>query len=158
MGRPTGRWQCAAAQESEKIQTNTRWPLRNGIAFAWFKTIMVWHQMPKYSLDEVKALVKADAWELATRTAHRDVLNLDYDRATVCAALCAIEGKDFRKTDGSCNTDFGVIDADVYRLQFNDAEKCRGQGDDLYVKLGIWRDDSCGDLVLVVSLHLTRWL
>jgi hypothetical protein len=109
---------------------------------------MVGHfgRAPRWSLQDLRALIQEDAWELGTRTCRRDVTNLDWDRQTTAECLLSITEADFRGTwPGTAATDFGDIEADVYKVHFDEAF--------LYVKLGIHTNDE-GDACLVASLHL----
>jgi Motility quorum-sensing regulator, toxin of MqsA len=110
-----------------------------------------------YDLNDIRYLVKEDAWDYATNGCRRDVESLGLTRAQVASLLLALDKeKDFRKEFGTASTDFGDVLADDYVIWFDEDSlaRCRPYlGTCFYVKVAI-HSEKDGDACLVISLHL----
>lgn len=112
--------------------------------------------VPKCSLVDVRALIDADAWEFATKRCRERALELGLASRQVREVLLLLEPGDFSKFFGPCHSEFGTTDADVYLLwcDLSTLQRCApGQGERIYVKVGIDSDPNLGDCCLVISFH-----
>ena len=109
-----------------------------------------------HDLEDIRLLVAADAWELATRTSRGNARCLGLIRGDVAKMLAALMTQDHRKVFGPVDSDYGTIDADDYKLWYDEEQTGRGHPNQAlcyYIKLGIHTTTE-GDCCLVVSFHL----
>lgn len=112
--------------------------------------------MALHDLEDIKSLVREDAWALATRTCSQNASSLGLLRADVAKMLLALMPQDHRKEYGPAASDYGEIQTDDYKLWYDDEQevRCRsGLGNCFYIKLGVHSNDE-GECCLVVSFHL----
>jgi hypothetical protein len=108
--------------------------------------MVVYHPpMPLHDLDSIHSLVRAEAWDLATRRCRLKVQELGLTRIDVREMLLTLRPGNHRKEWGEAQTDFGVVMVDDYTL---DHDGCC-----FYIKLGIHTIDE-GDACLIASFHL----
>ena len=98
---------------------------------------------PKYPLEEIHRLAKAEKVNYGGRKVQSDITNLNYDLRDVCRCLLSLNACHFKESIEY--VDSGIC-FDVYRVT------CRGQeevDDPLYLKLKVSRDS----IVVLGSFH-----
>jgi hypothetical protein len=120
------------------------------------------NSMSTYSLSELLELVEQDAWEMVTERCRRDVLEMGLSRAQVKQILMQLKSSDFRKAQPQMYTDWGDVDADDFKMwcDLDDCVRCeRGEGVELYIKMGEHTDDD-GSACALISFHrsIKMWL
>lgn len=103
--------------------------------------------MAIHPLEDIHALVTADAWHLGTRTCRDKVRDIGMTRQDVAACLLSLTAADFQREFGDATTDFGVVQADAYSVEFD--------GLWLYVKFGVHSNEN-GDQCVIASFHPTN--
>lgn len=108
------------------------------------------------NLEDIRYLIEEEAWVLATQKCRAEVQKLGLSSADVKQMLLALTQNDHRKDFGPAESDFGTIQADDYKLWFDEQAKTRclpDQGCCFYIKLGIHTNND-GQCCAVVSFHL----
>jgi len=97
------------------------------------------------SLKAVQDLVSQGAWDFGSRKCRSNAREMGYTRDDVAKALLCLEVRHFKKQWPNAETDYGVISADAYVMEYDDMW--------LYIKLGIrvTNDEMC----VIASFHTT---
>lgn len=109
-----------------------------------------------HRLQDIRDLIEADAWVLATQVCRRDVERLSLLQPDQRAMLLSLTEADHRGAWGTAASDYGPVDVDDYLLWYDEEAgvRCaRNRGNCFYIKLGI-HTDAQGSCVAVVSFHL----
>jgi hypothetical protein len=112
--------------------------------------------MPYHALNDVKDLIRAGSWRLATQDCRDDVRALGFTAQQAVNLILRLGAHESGNSRPDCATDFGIFDADAYTLwcDTTSATKCRPQqGEKIYIKLAIRHDAQQGDDCLIVSFH-----
>jgi hypothetical protein len=111
--------------------------------------------MALYDLKLAQQLVVDGSWDYATERCRNDVRALGLVSGQVERIVRALTGSDFRKEFGPCKTNWGLVQADDYTIQYDDVAMARcgqSQGLDLYIKFAVYTDPS-GQSLLLISFH-----
>jgi len=123
---------------------------------------------PKYDLEIIKQLVQSDDWAyLNERRIFQTLDNLGWGDAEVVSVICGLNANnvpagDFQKTVPNCSVsclpDCNTVDADMYRIHWDEEAGVRqpdlvlGITVELSLKLAIV-EDSNGKFTGLVTLH-----
>lgn len=113
------------------------------------------NKQPVHDLSKIKALVAGGEFELVNRRARDNFKSLAWTTAhlkRLIEALCV--QRHFVKTYFACSSEIGTVDADGYRIFFNEDEMIEGRASDLefFIKLAIDPDNPS---TTIISFHLS---
>lgn len=112
-------------------------------------------KQPAHDLSKIKAMVAGGEFELVNRRARDNFKSLAWTTAHLkglIEALCV--QRHFVKTYFACGSEIGTVDADGYRIFFNEDEMIEGRDNDLefFIKLAIDPDNPS---TTIISFHLS---
>lgn len=112
-------------------------------------------RQPAHDLAQIKLLVANGDFELVNRRAMNNFKSLAWTTAHMKGLISALSvQRHFVKTYFGCSSEIGDIDADGYRISFNEDDKIEdhAHGIEFFIKLAIDPDEPS---TAIVSFHLS---
>ncbi len=112
---------------------------------------------PRYDLESVKVLAKADHILVVTTRGSDDLAELEWENEDVVLLIAALRPEDYCASEWCYTSNRLAIDADAYALMYNPASGTRELAGsvDFYVKFGFRNNDPRVQLLLI-SCHESR--
>lgn len=114
---------------------------------------------PIYYLAVVQALVRerSDRIYAVTDGCEQDLEILEWDADDLAKVIGALLAQDYRNSEWCKGRGNMVIDADAYRIRYDNADQCRGdlRHPEYYLKFGFGNNDP-RLIVCLFSCHLAR--